>query len=408
MMKQWLKVHSRAYSKVNLLYGLLLGLNLLSLIICTIYYCINKYSFENFIEDDPDIDLTGLKSFSFTGKYDLYYKADLSNLGTTGKLYFDCYTGKCKYEKTYSCTKETCTINEDEKVECTSYESTCTDSYSQNEFSCSNVCRNSKKSYCGYKYCDSAKSSYHFDGSSCSHDGESESIDDSKSCNAENLILYWGNLYYQRQNNTKYKKYSYLNSAVPPNESCPTGKKMCGILDNLGNKLCYPKSLDCPLNYITTNKSELKYSTYGSTSLGTKTIYFSNQATKNGKIIGGLFVDSDLMIKYNDEDCEILEEGTVRKLLDSHPYKLYRKSLSYDPYKKVKNEKSYLKWCVPGVGKEKKISKIKELNIEYKYNFTTNKNIINPIKTSIGKAYFVSLPGYWIIPLFIYSYTFIF
>ena len=144
-MKQWLKVHSRAYSKVNLLYGLLLGLNLLSLIICTIYYCINKYSFENFIEDDPDIDLTGLKSFSFTGKYDLYYKADLSNLGTTGKLYFDCYTGKCKYEKTYSCTKETCTINEDEKVECTSYESTCTDSYSQNEFSCSNVCRNSKK-----------------------------------------------------------------------------------------------------------------------------------------------------------------------------------------------------------------------------------------------------------------------
>ena len=209
-------------------------------------------------------------------------------------------------------------------------------------------------------------------------------------------------MYYQRQNNTKYKKYSYLNSAVPPNESCPTGKKMCGILDNLGNKLCYPKSLDCPLNYITTNKSELKYSTYGSTSLGTKTIYFSNQATKNGKIIGGLFVDSDLMIKYNDEDCEILEEGTVRKLLDSHPYKLYRKSLSYDPYKKVKNEKSYLKWCVPGVGKEKKISKIKELNIEYKYNITTNKNIINPIKISIGKAYFVSLPGYIGLFLFVF------
>ena len=138
-----------------------------------------------------------------------------------------------------------------------------------------------KKSYCGYKYCDSAKSSYHFDGSSCSHDGESESIDDSKSCNAENLILYWGNstenkLYYDRVNNTDYKKLSYLNSAVTTNESCPNGTKICGILDNLGNKLCYPNNLDCPLNYITTNKSDSNYSDYGSAKLINKTVYFTN------------------------------------------------------------------------------------------------------------------------------------
>ena len=73
----------------------------------------------------------------------------------------------------------------------------------------------------------------------------------------------------------------------------------------------------------------------------------------------GQLLEDYLLIKYNDEDCETLEEGTVRKLLDSHPYKLYKKSLNYGTYKKktneVENGKSYLKWCVPGVGKEKNI-----------------------------------------------------
>ena len=174
---------------------------------------------------------------------------------------------------------------------------------------------------------------------------------------------------------------------------------MCGILDNLGNKLCYPENENCPLNYITTNKSDSNYSITGSAKLTkNKEIYFSNKATENGTIVGGLFVDSDLLIKYNDEDCETLEEGTVRQLLDSHPYKLYKKSLSYDPYKKktneVENGKSYLKWCVPGVGKEKNISKIKELNIEFDYNVTSNLLIIEPIKISTTESYFVSLPGY--------------
>jgi len=112
----------------------------------------------------------------------------------------------------------------------------------------------------------------------------------------------------------------------------------------------------------------------------------------------GQLLEDYLLIKYNDEDCETLEEGTVRKLLDSHPYKLYKKSLNYDTYKKktneVENGKSYLKWCVPGVGKEKNITKIKELNVEFDYNVTNNIFIIEPIKTSTTECYFVSLPGY--------------
>jgi len=399
-MDYWLSVHSKAYSKVYLIFDLLFVLNLGGLIIFSIYYCKSKYSLEYLIEDDPDIDLTGLKSFSFSRISDVEYDLGISNLGTTGKLYLNCYTGKCYYEKEYECTETRCTGSGEDR-ECETYDTTCYTGYSKEEHSCSNECRRSRSSYCGEEYC--PRGDYDYDYSTCKHDDDSKSIKYPKSCNAENLILYWGHLsgiklYYKRVNNTEYKTLSYLNSAVTANESCPIGKKMCGILDNLGNKLCYPQYLNCPLNYITTNKRDNNYSSYDSAELKNKTVYFTNEATENGKVIGGLFVDSDLLIKYNDEDCEKLEEGTVSDLLDSHPYKLYRNSLSYDPYTNrssaVQKGKSYLKWCIPGVGKEKNISKIKELKVVFDFNVTTNKNVINPTKSFSTSSYFVCLPGY--------------
>ena len=85
--------------------------------------------------------------------------------------------------------------------------------------------------------------------SSCSRDQDTKEIDTVyQSCNADNLVLFWNNSYYRRSNRTDYKRFSYLNSAVTANESCPTGTKVCGILDNLGNKFCYPQFEDCPLN----------------------------------------------------------------------------------------------------------------------------------------------------------------
>ena len=415
-MDSWLSVHSHAYSKVYLIYGLLFALNIGGLVVFSIYYCKSKYSLEYLIEDDPDIDLTGLKSFSFSKTSDIEYSLDVSNLGTTGRLYLSCYTGKCHYEKAYRCTKTRCYGSGDDE-ECEDYETTCYDTFSQKEYSCSSECRRSGLSSCGSSYCYTSRSSYYFDYSTCSHDDDSKNIEYPQSCNAENLVLYWGTssynkLYYRRSNNTDYKTLSYLNSAVTANESCPIGKKMCGILDNLGNKLCYPQYLQCPLNYITTNRADLNYTNYGSASLLKKDVYFSNQATENGKVIGGLFVDSDLWIKYNDEDCEKLEEGTVENLLNIHPYRLYRNSLSYDPYTHksgvVQKGKSYLKWCVPGVGKEKNISKIKELKVVFDFNVTTNKNVISPIKTYSTASYFVSLSGYivlfFLLIIFIFSF----
>lgn len=83
-----------------------------------------------------------------------------------------------------------------------------------------------------------------------------------------------------------------------------------------------------------------------------------------------------------------------------HNYnKLYRNTLNFDPYLEEKDQLdkrgiSYLKACIPGHGKEKNITKIKELLIEYNINKTNNENYMKPIKTLFIISYFISLPGY--------------
>ena len=150
-MDSWLSVHSQAYSKVYLIYGLLFALNLGGLAIFSLFYCKSKYSLEYLIEDDPDIDLTGLKSFSFTKESDLEYNLSISNLGTTGRLYLNCYTGECQFEKTYRCKKTRCSGGGEDR-HCYSYESTCFDRYSEEEYPCSNQCRKSGLSSCDKDY----------------------------------------------------------------------------------------------------------------------------------------------------------------------------------------------------------------------------------------------------------------
>ena len=51
---------------------------------------------------------------------------------------------------------------------------------------------------------------------------------------------------------TKGEYYDLLNdgSIVKQNEDCPEGKKSCGYIDTLKNKLCFDLNEDCPINYI--------------------------------------------------------------------------------------------------------------------------------------------------------------
>jgi len=77
--------------------------------------------------------------------------------------------------------------------------------------------------------------------------------------------------------------------------------------------------------------------------------------------------------------------------------KLYRDSLLYDPYKDKNIDekgKAYLKWCIPGFGKEKNITKINKTNEIFLFNKTNNKEILEPIKTKIKISYFICLPGF--------------
>ena len=98
--------------------------------------------------------------------------------------------------------------------------------------------------------------------------------------------------------------------------------------------------------------------------------------------------------------CEILEEDTISSFLKSNNYSLYINSLNFDPNKDSNIDekgKAYLKWCVPGVGREKNIDIIKDIKIKYDYNVTKNKNYFTPIKIKYDKYYFKVLPGYILI-----------
>jgi len=390
-----LTVHDKAVNKVYFLYIIIFSLNLISLIFMTIIYCINAYSFQYLEEDDPNIDLTGISKFTFDSGDIPEYNPGQPNLGNTGKLFFHCYTGKCTYSQSYSCTIQECT-GEGENRECHDVESTCTTSTTRTEHGCSNECRLTKSSGCGSSYC-RGYYGYYYSSSSCSYIDDPRTIDLPKSCNADNIIYNWRNYYYSRSNATTYGKHKYLDSAVPANETCPNGTKMCGILDNLGNKLCYNNSEICPINYVSLNKPNTNTS-YDTVNVDGITIYYTNALNETRKVFGGFFVDSDLLIKYNNEDCETLATSTISSLLNSHSNKLYRESLDFDPYKEKDNinqrGKSYLKWCIPGHGKEKNISKIKELKVKYEFNVTQNKEFIGPIKTKFLLSYLISLPGY--------------
>ena len=408
-MDSCLIVHPKAYSKVHVFYSIIFIGNIIALCLMTINYCLSAYSLKYYEEEDPNIDLTGISSFSFRRGYIDEYSPGESNLGTTGKLFFNCYTGSCTYRYDYKCTRRECRQvkktdtyyyddddDEDQyETVCEDVETTCTTYDTYEEYSCSKDCRKSKQSSCGSGYCNSNSRGY-YSSSKCRHDDDSDDYGSSKSCTADNIIYNWRNYYYSRNNASYYGMHKYLDSAVPANETCPAGKKQCGILDNLGNKLCYNENEECPINHVTLKKPESNLH-YQTEVVDGVTIYYTNEANETGRVLGGFFVDSDLLLKYNNEDCEIIATSTISSLLYSHSSKLYRKSIGFNPYndKNIdKKGKSYLKWCIPGYGKEKNISKIKELTVVYRFNISQNEQYVKPIKTKYITGYFVALPGY--------------
>ena len=186
--------------------------------------------------------------------------------------------------------------------------------------------------------------------------------------------------------------------------------KMCGILDELGNKLCIPKTKDCPINYIkvSNNSPDEKYN-YNFSDFGNKRIYYTNEAV-SGKIIGGLYVDSDLLIQYKDEECEILDTGSISELINDNKI-LYKNVLDFDPYSEnnIDNKgKSYLKWCIVGQGRNRDLNTMKKENITFSFNKTINKDSIKPIKDKIKDNFVFPILGFVFIVIYFIIFLFIF
>jgi len=397
MVDSFLILNPKKYSKIYTFYFISFFLCLSSFVISNINYILRTYKFNYSEEYDPNIYLSGIKNFSFdyNKPFNPKYYPTISNLGTTGDLIYDCYNGLCKYEEEFDCITYEC----DDDNHCHREKDRCTETVTLIEDDSSNLCRNTNGKSCNacnaeeeYSYRD-----LEYKKCSCSREKDTKVYWKHGSCTVDNLIFNWKNYYYNRENASYYDEYSYLNSAVASNETCDETKyHQCGILDELGNKLCYPNNKKCPINYITLDKSDHKYN-YSSYIIDGVTVYYTNEAINDGKVLGGFFVDTDLMIKYNIGDCQIISTGNISELLNSHENKLYRDSLLYDPYKDKNIDekgKAYLKWCIPGFGKEKNITKINKTNEIFLFNKTNNKEILEPIKTKIKISYFICLPGF--------------
>ena len=141
------------------------------------------------------------------------------------------------------------------------------------------------------KYCSSCPSSYIDNEGKCLYVSNDPSYNIKKFCFANNLILKWKNFLYTKQNVTSTDKYTYLNSAILPNEDCPSDKQLCGTLDEYGNKLCLPKFEYCPINKVViSNTIPSDGYNYQHIILNDLSLYYTNEAKKNGTILTADFL----------------------------------------------------------------------------------------------------------------------
>lgn len=378
----------RGFIPILIILSILTLCCLSNFILQCIIYNKSKNSFGNIEEHFTDINITLIETFNFDDYLDPLYYPNKSNLGNTGKIKYDCFNGLCTQYFKKTCPKREC----DDKGKCETIYVDCSIEVDILYRNCSYYCKSNPNS----NTCDSC---YRFDF--VKYTGKCQEIKDdeydvAKYCHADNLILNWKGKSYDRTQ--KGGNYTYMNNVVLSNETCSYKMKMCGIIDEFGNKLCLPEEDECPLNYIevmpgiinTTNITE-KY-----IFLDNKTILFSNKKVE-GKIIEGLYADSDLMLQYND-GCQILDTDTISNFINGNKL-LYRDSLEndYNPYKDVNVDnkgKSYLKWCIQNNGKGFDLFKLREIKNEYLYNVSINKEIIGQTKNYFKDDFLSSLFGF--------------
>ena len=373
----------------NGFYPLLIILSILSLLVLAMFilesFIFNKsiHSLDNLEENYFDIKIKTLKSFNFTTTLDNMYSPNKANLGTAGTVMYDCYNGICIKKVIKYCPERR--QDEDgnwytEYVDC---------SYDIEDFylDCSRYCREHQNS----ETCSNCSGRDFTSEEGRCERNTNDNYQTEKSCHADNLILNWkGKQYISVETNLNF---SYLKNVVLSNETCPYNYKLCGIIDKFNNKLCIPYYYECPLNnleIIPGIPENISNVTYSYVIIDNNTIKIDNK-NENGKIIEGLYADSDLMLQYN-EDCELIDEDKISSFIKDNKY-LYRDVLENDPYTDVnidRHGKSYLKWCTQNSGKGNSLLDLRENLLKYQYNISINEGTLDQTKTYFKNA-FVSI-----------------
>ena len=260
-----------------------------------------------------DISAMGLESFDFIENKTIpEYPYD--NLGITGKLILDCYTGTCIHEIYHEIIREYC-----DDSGCDEYDESWTEYRPIIDHNCSEQCYETGNTECN------CSEPYNEIGT-CKNK-TNDKYKEGKVCYAYNTIYFWKGKKYI---NVKTNHYSYLDDdIILKDEECPEGTKNCGIIDNDNNELCIKKKWNCPINYISENKLSDEYS---SVLIGNKTFYYGNDNTTKRKIIAGLVVDTDLLLNKDNDEKAIIDNYTISGLLEDNKNLYKDVGLTYDPY----------------------------------------------------------------------------
>jgi len=275
-----------------------------------------------------DINIICIESFDFIEDKTIpEYPCD--NLGNTGKLILDCYTGTCIHQIFHRYTwQSSC----DSKLFCEEREESWTEHRPIIDHNCSEQCyeTGNDECYCGEPY----------DEIGTCKNKTNDRYEKGKVCHAYNTIYFWKG---KKYNISKTVNYTYLNDAILKDEECPFGKKNCGIIDSNENQLCIRNNLNCPINYISENKLSNNYS---SVLIGNKTFYYGNNITTKRKIIAGLVVDTDLYLNQDNEQKDLIDNYTISGFLEDNQNLYKNVNLGYDPYQEENIDskgKSYLR-----------------------------------------------------------------
>ena len=336
-----------------------------------------------------DISIIGLESFDFIDDKTIpEYPYD--NLGITGNLILDCYTGICIHEIFHEEIEEDC-----DEDSCSYYDASWTEYKKIIDHDCSEQCYETGNDECN------CSEPYNKIGS-CQNKTNDE-YEEGKICDAYNAIIFWKG---KRYTNVKTNNYSYLDdSIILKDEDCPEGTKNCGIIDDNGNSLCIKLKFKCPINYISENKLSDDCSSF---LLGNKTFYYGNDNTIKRKIIAGLIVDTDLLLNPDNDKKDIIDNYTISGLLEDNPNLYKDVNLGYDPYKTNNIDSkgnSYLRSFYNN--QNINLTTIRESKNYLSFNHKMNKRALDSIhyKTKVITILGLIALGYLLLVFFIILYN---